>query len=192
MTPGPLPQDFDDWYLAARPKLLRLAQSRLRDRAEAVDVVQETAVALWNQLQRQPIDNLDAYAARSVWQNSLRRITRRKDLATLDGESGFEPSVPPDIEQAIDAWEMEEALAQLPLAQQAVLRLRFYAGHSFQETADAHSIGLNTAASRVRYALQSLRTVLNPSQEETSEQASSPPRPKPAPKPRARRRPQPR
>jgi RNA polymerase sigma factor (sigma-70 family) len=192
MTPGPLPQDFDDWYMAARPKLLRLAQSRLRDRAEAEDVVQETAVALWNQLQRQPIDNLDAYAARAVWQNSLRRLTRRKDWATLDAEDGFEPSVPPDIEQAIDAWEMEEALAQLPLPQQAVLRLRFYAGHSFQETADALSIGLNTAASRVRYALQSLRTVLNPSQEESSEQRNPEPRPKPAAKPRRKPKPQPR
>ena len=192
MTPGPLPQDFDDWYMAARPKLLRLAQSRLRDRAEAEDVVQETAVALWNQLQRQPIDNLDAYAARSVWQNSLRRLARRKDWATLDPEDGFEPSVPPDIEQAIDAWEMEEALAQLPLAQQAVLRLRFYAGHSFQETADALSIGLNTAASRVRYALQSLRTVLNPSQEESSEQRDPEPRSKPAAKPRRKPKPQPR
>jgi RNA polymerase sigma-70 factor (ECF subfamily) len=168
VSAGPDALEFDAWYQRARPKLLRLAQSRLRDRAEAEDVVQETALALWKQVQRQSIDNLDAYAARSIWQNALRRSGRQRDWQSLDEPGSLEPSVPAAAETAADAWELEAAIDRLPLAQQTVLRLRFYTGYSFQETANALSIGLNTAASRCRYALDALRHALNP-QEETHE-----------------------
>ena len=151
------PQDFDAWFTRAQPKLLRLAQSRLRQRAEAEDVVQETALALWRLTLQGGIEDLDAYAARAVWQNSLRRLTRRKQHQSLDDPDTREPAAPlPDVD-ALDAMQIERAIEELPLAQQTVLRLRFYTGLSFQETADALSIGLNTAASRCRYAITALR-----------------------------------
>ncbi len=167
------PQDFDAWFTRAQPKLLRLAQSRLRQRAEAEDVVQETALALWRLVLQGGIEDLDAYAARAVWQNSLRRLSRRKQHASLDEPEAQEPAAPGPAVDALDAMELERAIAELPLTQQTVLRLRFYAGFSFQETADALSIGLNTAASRCRYALTALRLAFDP-QHSKEEQDVSP------------------
>jgi len=154
---SPPPPSFDDWLKRSRPKLLRLAASRLRDQDEAEDVVQETALAVWRRFQSGDVENLDAYASRAVWQNAIKRSTRRRRFESLEDAELEGLSVPDAVDAWIDSLEMEEAIAGLPLAQQTVLRLRFYTGLSFKETAQALSISLNTAASRCRYALESLR-----------------------------------
>ena len=162
----PTQASFDDWLRRARPKLLRLASSRLRDPHEAEDVVQETALAVWRRHQAGAVADLDAYAARAVWQNAIRRAIRRRRFETLEDAELEGWGQAPDAEAWLDSLELEEAIAGLPLAQQAVLRLRFYTGLSFRETAEALQISLNTAASRCRYALQSLRQGLAHTKEE--------------------------
>jgi RNA polymerase sigma-70 factor (ECF subfamily) len=155
--------DFDAWLRSARPRLMRLAVSRLRDEGEAEDVVQDTVLAVWRRHQLGKVQDLDAYANRAVWQNSIRRKVRKREWAELD-EANV-PQVAPEgigAEDWIDAEELEEAIDGLPATQQAVVRLRFYAGLSFKEIGDALSIGLNTAASRTRYALEALRKSLLP------------------------------
>ncbi len=57
----------------------------------------------------------------------------------------------------LTAWELERAILDLPPPQQAVLRLRFYAGMSFREISQSLAISMNTAASRCHYALAALR-----------------------------------
>jgi RNA polymerase sigma-70 factor (ECF subfamily) len=160
----PAPPSFDDWFKEQRPKLLRLARSRLGDRAEAEDVVQDTALALWRRLAKGDIDDPDAYAARALWQNALRRRGRRKDWVALD--EARHPEADPEAEAWMQSLAMEAAIARLPPAQQAVLRLRFYAGLSFKEMAATLAVSLNTAASRCRYALDALRHSLDPLKEE--------------------------
>ena len=157
-SPDPL---FDDWLRRARPRLLRLARSRLRDLGEAEDVVQETVLAVWRRHAVGGVEDLDAYANRAVWQNAIRRKTRWRDWEPLENAE-FEGAarVDPEAEDWLEAQELEQAIAHLPPAQAAVVRLRFYAGLSFKEMGEALSIGLNTAASRTRYALQSLRRSL--------------------------------
>jgi len=152
---------FDDWLRRARPRLLRLARSRLRDLGEAEDVVQETVLAVWRRFAAGGVEDLDAYANRAVWQNAIRRKTRWRDWDPLENAE-FEGAaqVEPEAEDWLEARELEQAIAHLPSAQAAVVRLRFYAGLSFKEMGEALSIGLNTSASRTRYALQTLRRSL--------------------------------
>jgi RNA polymerase sigma-70 factor (ECF subfamily) len=161
------PPTFDEWLKRARPRLLRLAQSRLRDRGEAEDAVQDTALAVWKRHAKGGIQDLDAYANRAVWQNSIRRSVRRPRWESL--EEAEAASADDASDRALDAWfdagELEAAIAGLPQAQQAVIRLRFYTGLSFKEMGEALSIGLNTAASRTRYALQALKLALGPASE---------------------------
>ena len=57
----------------------------------------------------------------------------------------------------VEPFELERAVADLPVSQQAVIRLRFYLGLSFREIGTALSISANTAASRSRYAIRALR-----------------------------------
>jgi RNA polymerase sigma-70 factor (ECF subfamily) len=56
--------------------------------------------------------------------------------------------------------QLEGALNRLPEEQRQVLRLRYQMDLSFKEIGTALQISLNTAASRTRYALETLRKIL--------------------------------
>ncbi len=153
--------DFNNWAETIRPKLIRLAASQLKDEHEAEDVVQDTLTILWR---RGPggISNLDAYAARSVWQNASQKRARRRDALPLETETlraaGFdEPVAREVVEDQLQTWDIEEAIAGLSEEQQSVVRLHYYSGLSFREIGGALKISMNTAASRCRYALDQLR-----------------------------------
>lgn len=157
--------DFDTWAEGIRPKLVKLALTQLKDEYEAEDVVQETLTTLWR---RGPdgIDNLDAYAARAAWQNAAQRRGRRREFLPLEAEAlklaGFdEPAAKEVIEDQLQSWDVEEAIHQLPEAQQTVVRMHYYGDLSFREIGKALAISMNTAASRCRYALNQLRGALS-------------------------------
>ena len=157
--------DFDHWAEGIRPKLVKLATAQSGDEHEAEDVVQETLTALWR---RGPegIENLDAYAARAVWQNAAQRRSRRKNFLPLDSEllrdAGFdEPTAKETIEDQLRQNDIANALAQLPEAQRTVVQMHYYGDLSFKEIGSALSISMNTAASRCRYALNQLRHALS-------------------------------
>ena len=164
----PTHPSFDVWATLARPRLLRLARAWLKEKAEAEDVVQATLEALWHADRQGRVLNLDAYADRAVWLNAQRRKARWKDWEALDGSPAASRG-PREEELELTPWEMEAAIEQLPPAQQAVIRLRFYGGLSFQETGKALKISINTAASRCRYALAALRAALEPKEEKSGD-----------------------
>jgi RNA polymerase sigma-70 factor, ECF subfamily len=157
--------DFNNWAETIRPKLIRLAVSQLKDEHEAEDVVQDTLTILWR---RGPegISNLDAYAARSVWQNAAQKRARRRDALPLETKTlkaaGFdEPATREAVEDQLQTWDIEAAIGNLSEPQQEVVRLHYYGGLSFREIGEALKISMNTAASRCRYALDQLGHALS-------------------------------
>jgi RNA polymerase sigma-70 factor (ECF subfamily) len=151
---------IDRWFEAQRPKLVRTAYSILRDPDEAEDVVQHTMLAVWERAQRESIRRPEGYLARAVYWNALKRRARRRvdvPLETLP-ESGAASAV--SREDLFDPFEIEMAISELPPTQQTVIRLRFYLGLTFREIGNNLTISTNTAASRTRYALANLRSVL--------------------------------
>jgi RNA polymerase sigma factor (sigma-70 family) len=156
MKTSPEPIDlFDEFAEAIRPQLLRLVSPMLGGTHEAEDVVQEALLGLWQR--RGQVEDWAAYAARATWLNGLKRRGRKKDWIPLQDWDGASDAPAPEME----TWGLEQAIAGLPLAQQAVIRMRFYAGQSFREIGGALQISLHTAASRCRYAIQALRLALN-------------------------------
>ena len=149
---------IESWIADQRPRLVRTANSILRDREEAEDVVQQTLLAVWERSQREQVRNPGGYLARAVYWNALKRRARRRVEASLDAlpepADRFTSPFPAD---RIDAFELELAIEQLPPAQQTVIRLRFYLGLTFREIGANLAISTNTAASRTRYALANLR-----------------------------------
>ena len=103
-------------------------------------------------------DDPAAYAFRAVSLNAIKRRTRRRPIAPLEAAE-----TAPARETAaapLDSLEFERAIARLPVAQQVVVRMRFYLGYSLAQISRSLSISSNTAASRCRYALATLRTSL--------------------------------
>lgn len=156
----PRHDELEDWLPARRAGWVRTATSILRDPQEAEDVVQDTILAVLQRGQR--VQRPEAYVARAVYWNALKRRARRRAHLPLEAvpRGAVESPGRPSAETLLDSFELEQAVAGLPLAQQTVIRLRFYLGLSFAEIAENLSISINTAASRSRYALANLRRML--------------------------------
>jgi RNA polymerase sigma-70 factor (ECF subfamily) len=157
------PETLESWIDTHRSRLVGIAQSILHDRAEAEDVVQDTLLRAWNRSSVHDIRNWGAYVSRAVYWNALKRRARRRSDVSIDSESSqaLLASEPDGEEQRLGPLELERAIAELPLAQQTVIRLRYYVGMSFREVGQTLSISANTAASRTRYALQKLKCSLH-------------------------------
>ena len=154
-------QDFDAFVGAKRASWVRMSQSVLGNRDEAEDSVQETLATLWEKRGVLAVENLEAYTARAVWLNSIKRRQRSRvqvGLEDIPEPAAPEREEPPYAE--MDPFTLESALDGLPEAQRAVVRMKYYMGFSFREIGEALKISLNTAASRCRYALEALRESL--------------------------------
>ena len=75
-------------------------------------------------------------------------------------DEGVQHVANPDAE--LLARRFADAMKTLPDEQRTVVQLKLWDGLTFEEIAEAQGIPLNTAASRCRYALEKLRTLLRP------------------------------
>ena len=156
-------RDFDELVRRYHGELVQWAARILRDVNEAEDVVQETLGAIWKQWQENRPRDAVAYAFAAVSLNALKRHTRRRKHLPLES-AGQVAEVP--VRAPPDPVAMEHAIRQLPMAQQTVVRMRFYLGLSLTQIARGLSISSNTAGSRCRYALQRLRSILRSKEDE--------------------------
>jgi RNA polymerase sigma-70 factor (ECF subfamily) len=156
-------EDFQAFVAGHRDFWLRLAYRVLENWEEAEDTVQETLAILWEKRAEMEVENPGAYAARAVWLNSIKCRSRKRLHVPLDEIA--DPEVPgTDISNErfgeLDPVQLEQALSELPETQRTVIRLKYYTGLSFREIGETLQISLNTAGSRCRYALETLRDVL--------------------------------
>ena len=107
------------------------------------------------------IRRLDAYVFRAVQLNALKPRARRRRLESLDALP-VEPASDSreEDEPGLSPFALEEAMEGLPLDQQVVLRMKYYLGYTFRQIGQALSVSSNTASSRCRYGLASLRRAL--------------------------------
>jgi len=157
-----LPGSNETWReLLARhgPALVLFARQWLPTHADAEDAVQDAFVRLLK-LRHAPDDRL-AYlhsCVRSAAIDAARTRARRKrvDEKRSVPESVFEPT--PD---SIDlSTSVESGLAQLPDEQREVVVMKIWGGLTFAQIAAALTVSPNTIASRYRYAIERLETVL--------------------------------
>ena len=142
----------------------------VRNEADARDLLQE----LFSKLAAQPltpsVQNPCAFVFRMAHNLAIDSQRRRGVRLNAELASGAEPLGHFEEQRDPDATEfagrVESALAQLPDEQRTVAWLKLWDGLTFEEIAEVQRIPLNTAASRYRYAIDKLRTLLRPLYEE--------------------------
>lgn len=153
-------------YFAPRVKSF-LMRSGLED-SIAEEVTQEVMIALWRKASYFNPDRAGASTwvftiARNQRIDRLRRIRSRMVDGTFDPSD--ESDAPPSGEDIAITTEREEgvrkALSNLPSEQATIVRLSFFAEKPHAEIARELGIPLGTVKSRVRLALNRLRTLLD-------------------------------
>jgi RNA polymerase sigma-70 factor (ECF subfamily) len=151
---------YDQHSRALLGYALRLSNG---DRQRAEDVVQETLLRAW----RHP-ESLTGSAerirpwlftvARNVAFDAHRARRARPAEAGPDGLMLL--AVDDDVDRALEAWQVVDALAQLSADHRQVLVETFYRGHSVAEAASRLGVPAGTVKSRTYYALRALRLIL--------------------------------
>lgn len=120
-------------------------------------VVQDAFVHLWQRLEAGVrIEDVGAYLA-AIVRNACMRAKDRERVIRAGDAAWFEQS---DDRTAQGEWTAEEAerlVNSLPDEQREVVVLKVWAEMTFEQIGEALGIPMNTAASRYRYAIISLR-----------------------------------
>jgi RNA polymerase sigma-70 factor (ECF subfamily) len=145
-----------------------LAYKMLGDGPTAEDVVQEAFLAVWRQAER--VDaargRLQSFVLTIVHNRAIDVLRTRKDAAgrrsVLDPADA--PLAQPDFTERVDAEidgrRVQEALAGLPPEQREAVELAYYNGLTHIEISEKLGVPLGTVKSRLRLALDKLRTAL--------------------------------
>lgn len=153
---------FEEIFEAYWKPLLSAAFSKLQDRAEAEEVVQNIFSSLWEQREKIEIENLSAYLHRAVKNrilNSIRaKVTEKK---YWDYYRNFIPSVQNSTENAVvfdDLQEgLEAAVSHLPEKSRRVFQLSRFEGRTNHEIAKLLKISEKSIEYHLTKSLRELR-----------------------------------
>lgn len=156
---------FDVVFRAHYAALVLLAESMLRSRAAAEDVVQEVMLELWRRRAELQIqESFRAYLVRSTRNRSLNQIRHANVQRRAEPELAREEAVAPAGASVVVASELREAIvaavAELPPACREVFVLSRTQGLRYAEIASTLGISVKTVESQMGKALRHLRTRL--------------------------------
>ena len=160
-----LKEIFDKYH----EKVYRIAYGVVRQREEALDVVQEVFIKLFRSIKNfKGRSHFYTYLYRMVMNAAIdhKRKVGRQFMSSLDEEGSFEPSEEAEKgpERVLLQKELEErvklAMDKLPDEQKAALIYRDVEGLSYQEMAEAMGCSVGTVMSRLHYGRKRMQESL--------------------------------
>ena len=156
-----------------RQRLLSFIISKVRDKALAEDIFQETFLKVIKTLKKGKHYNEQGkflpWVMRIAYNlsmdhfrksNKTRFVRSKEDFNIFDVLSDKEVSVEDKIIKKKILDDVKNIINKLPNEQKMVLKMRYYFNMSFNEIAQDCDISINTALGRMRYALINLRKII--------------------------------
>lgn len=162
-------QALKEIYDKYHKKVYRIAYGVVRQREEALDVVQEVFVKLFRSIKNfKGKSHFYTYLYRMVMNTAIdhKRKAGKQFMPSLDEEGSFQPSddVEKGPEKVLLQKELEErvklAMDKLPAEQKAALIFRDVEGLSYQEMAEAMGCSIGTVMSRLHYGRKRMQDSL--------------------------------
>jgi len=150
-------------------KVYRIAYGVVRQREDALDIVQEVFIKLFRSIRNfKGESRLYTYLYRMAMNTAIdfARKTKKVPTSGIDEEGGFHPIDDPEKrpDRVAVYKELEErvrwALEQLPQDQRATILFREVEGLSYQEIAEVMGCSIGTIMSRLHYARKRVQQLL--------------------------------
>ena len=156
---------FEILYHRYVRSILGLAQRKLRDYAQAEEVVQEAFTAVWRSAESYRPERGSAggwlyTVARNTVVDRMRRNGRVDTTAELPDLASPESGPYEQAERSDAAWRVHRALEELNANEREVIELAYWSGLSQSEVASYLGQPLGTVKTRTRNALARLAQVL--------------------------------
>ncbi len=160
-----LKEIFDKYH----KKVYRIAYGVVRQREDALDIVQEVFIKLFRSIRNfKGRSHFYTYLYRMAMNTAIdhKRKVGKPWMSSLDEEGSFEPSdeVEKGPERILLQKELEErvrlAMDKLPDEQKAALIFRDVEGLSYQEMAEAMGCSIGTVMSRLHYGRRKMQESL--------------------------------
>ena len=156
---------FDEFYAKTSGPVYQVIFAILGDRAEAEDVAQEAMVQMWRDAGRFDASrgSLLGWAVSIARSRALDRAQSggaRKRLVDKLSQTMRPESAEERIKDGPPPASLRKALEQLPPDQRQVIELAYFTGLTQTEMAERLGIPLGTVKTRVKLAMEKLRTVL--------------------------------
>jgi RNA polymerase sigma-70 factor, ECF subfamily len=154
-------RDVREAYAAHSGELYGFAVRSLGDAGLAEEAVQETFLRAWKAGERYDpeIGSLRTWLF-AILRNVVIDLGRaRASRPRVGPETGIEPSVEP-LEQALVAWQVEEAMRRIGEDHRRVLLETHFRARPYAEVAEEMGVPEGTIKSRVYYGLKALRVAL--------------------------------
>ncbi|HEY0771845.1 MAG TPA: RNA polymerase sigma-70 factor [Sphingobacteriaceae bacterium] len=153
---------FEEIFKAYWKPLFTTAFSKLQDRAEAEEIVQNIFSALWEQREKVEIENLSAYLHRAVKNRILNSIRAKvTEQRYWDYYRNFIPSVQNSTENTVVFDDLQEGLQaavnHLPEKSRRVFQLSRFEGRTNHEIAKLLKISEKSIEYHLTKSLRELR-----------------------------------
>ena len=159
----PVEDTLRDQVLAAVPSLRAFGIFLTGNRDRADDLVQETLMRAWANLERfERGTNLEAWLftiLRNRFHSEYR--SRKREVEDADGSYAARLKTHPDQQTHLDYEDFRTALVKLPMDQREALLLVGAQGMSYEEAAEVCHVPLGTIKSRVFRARSRLTVLLD-------------------------------
>ena len=163
VSPPASPSDPRDRLAGAIPKLRAFAISLSRDVSKADDLVQDTILKAWTNMDKfDPKTNLDAWLftiLRNTFYSSLRKT--RREVQDTDGVHAATLSVKPAHDSRLAFQDFQRAFDVLTPEHREVLILVGASGFSCEEAAGMMGVAIGTVKSRASRARKRLAELLH-------------------------------
>jgi len=147
---------FDRIYASTRDGLYSYALRVLRNEEDALDVVQDTYVRLWKNIEKVDESRASSWLFRVCHNLMMDRFRRQRKTVDIDDLEEILPSP-----RGVQGLSIEDMVGKLPPKYREALLLRFNYSYSYKEIARIMDTNENTAKTWVRRGLIMLRKIWN-------------------------------
>jgi RNA polymerase sigma-70 factor (ECF subfamily) len=158
---------FDTVFREHYPRLVRFAESIVRERGSAEEIAQEVMLELWRRREALEVEqSFRAYLMRSVRNRALNHVRHQRIVARELAAAALEARESPGTDAETLGSELErvvgDAIASLPERSREVFTMSREQGLKYAEIARVLDISVKTVEKRMGQALSELRDRLAP------------------------------